>query len=347
MSQPAQSFNKLIPKFIEFFAIGNISLIMNRKFTKCLITGISGSGGSYLAEHILNHDKNIKIYGIYNKLGYAKKLRTKYPKRINIYKVNLSEYSKFKKIIKKINPDLIYNFASNANVKMSFVEPKKILDNNCNLIINFLEVLREIKSKALIIICSTSEVYGNVKKKDLPITEKNFISPVNPYSVSKTFQDLLSQVYFNVYKLNIIITRMFTYTNPRRNDLFQTAFAKQIVKLKNKKNKKLYHGNLNSIRSFLDIDDASKAYWECAKKGRIGEIYNIGGDTSYKIKYILKKMIQISNIKNIKTIQSKYLTRPIDVTNQIPNSNKFRKETGWKPKVNLKVSLKNLLNNLN
>ena len=75
---------------------------MNRKFTKCLITGISGSGGSYLAEHILNNDKKIKIYGIYNKLGYAKKLKAKYPKRINIYKVNLSEYSKFKKIIKKL-----------------------------------------------------------------------------------------------------------------------------------------------------------------------------------------------------------------------------------------------------
>ena len=58
-------------------------------------------------------------------------------------------------------------------------------------------------------------------------------------------------------------------------------------------------------------------------------------------------MIQISKIKNIKTIQSKYLTRPIDVTNQIPNSNKFRKATGWKPKVNLTISLKNLLNNLN
>ena len=139
------------------------------------------------------------------------------------------------------------------------------MDNNCNLIINFLEVLKEIKSRALIIICSTSEVYGNVKKKDLPITEKNFIAPMDPYSVSKTFQDLLSQVYLNVYKLNIIITRMFTYTNPRRNDLFQTAFAKQIVKLKNK-NKKLYHGNLNSIRSFLDIDDASSAYWDVQKK---------------------------------------------------------------------------------
>ncbi len=320
---------------------------MNRKFKKCFITGISGSAGSYLAEHILSNDKKIKIYGIYNKLGYAKRLKAKYPKRINIYKVNLNEYSKFKKIINKINPDLIYNFASNANVRMSFVEPKKILDNNCNLIINFLEVLREIKSKALIIICSTSEVYGNVKKKDLPITEKNIISPVNPYSVSKTFQDLLSQVYLNVYKLNIIITRMFTYTNPRRNDLFQTAFAKQIIKLKNKKNKKLYHGNLNSIRSFLDTNDSSSAYWECAKKGKVGEIYNIGGDTSYKIEYFLKKMIQISKIKNIKTIKSKSLTRPIDITNQIPSSNKFRKETGWKPKVNLEDSIKNLLNYLN
>ena len=63
-------------------------------------------------------------------------------------------------------------------------------------------------------------MYGAVKKKDVPINENQKIAPVNPYAVSKTFQDLLSQVYFKSFNLKIIITRMFSYTNSRRNNLF-------------------------------------------------------------------------------------------------------------------------------
>ena len=79
------------------------------------------------------------------------------------------------------------------------------------------------------------------------------MKPVSPYAVSKAFQDLLSQLYHEVYGLNIIITRMFTYNNPRRLNLFQSAFASQIVEIEKGKKKILSHGNLNSIRSFLDL----------------------------------------------------------------------------------------------
>ena len=62
---------------------------------------------------------------------------------------------------------------------------------------------------------------------------------------------------------------MFSYTNPRRFNLFQTAFAKQIVDVENGKKKTLLHGNLNSIRTFVDIDDAMEAYWLTATKGEL------------------------------------------------------------------------------
>ena len=106
-------------------------------------------------------------------------------------------------------------------------------------------------------ICSTSEVYGLVKKKDIPISEKQNFRPASPYAYSKAFQDYIAQMYSQIYKQNIIITRMFSYVNPKRTNLFQTSFADQIAKLENrkKKNKTLFHGNLNSIRTFTDIDD--------------------------------------------------------------------------------------------
>jgi GDP-D-mannose dehydratase len=121
--------------------------------------------------------------------------------------------------------------ASNADVRASFDNPIEFTNNNNLITVNLLESFRQLKQDPIIVICSTSEVYGAVTKKDVPINENQKIAPVNPYAVSKTFQDLLSQVYFKSFNLKIIITRMFSYTNARRYNLFQTAFANQIVKI--------------------------------------------------------------------------------------------------------------------
>ena len=138
---------------------------------------------------------------------------------------------------------------------------------------------------------------------------------------------------------------MFSYINPKRTNLFQTSFADQISKLeiKNKKGGYLYHGNLKSIRTFISITDAMRAYWLVSKNGKLGEIYNIGGNSVVTVGRILKNLISRSKIK-IKTKVDKSLIRPLDVTLQIPNSRKFIKDTKWKPKMKLNESLDDLLN---
>ena len=313
--------------------------MINRNFKKCLITGITGSGGSYLAEHILSKNNKIKIFGIYRSAGNKNLLKSK---RIKLLKGNLCNFSKTQKIIKKVNPDLIFHLASTANVRESFDFPRKTIENNNAVTLNLLEVIRLNKINPLIVICSTSEVYGKVSKKDIPIKETKNINPVNPYSVSKAFQDLLSQSYFKSYGLKIIITRMFSYTNARRNDLFQTAFANQIANIERGKKKILIHGNLNSVRNIIDINDAMEAYWLAAKRGKIGEIYNISGKKVITVGNYLKELKKLSYVK-IKSKIDKKLLRPVDVTLQIANTKKFVRDTHWSPKISFKKSMKNLL----
>ena len=313
--------------------------MINRNFKKCLITGITGSGGSYLAEHILSKNNKIKVFGIYRSAGNKNLLKSK---RIKLLKGNLCNFSKTQKIIKKVNPDLIFHLASTANVRESFDFPRKTIENNNAVTLNLLEVIRINKINPLIIICSTSEVYGKVSKKDIPIKETKNINPVNPYSVSKAFQDLLSQSYFKSYGLKIIITRMFSYTNARRNDLFQTAFANQIANIERGKKKILIHGNLNSVRNIIDINDAMEAYWLAAKRGKIGEIYNISGKKVITVGNYLKELKKLSYVK-IKSKIDKKLLRPVDVTLQIANTKKFVRDTHWSPKISFKKSMKNLL----
>ena len=260
-----------------------------------------------------------------------------------MFKGNLCNFNKTQKTITKINPDLIFHLASTANVRKSFDLPKKTIENNNAITLNLLEIIRINKINPLVIICSTSEVYGKVSKKDIPIKETKNISPVNPYSASKAFQDLVSQAYFKSYGLKIIITRMFSYTNARKNYLFQTSFAKQIVDIEKGKKKILKHGNLNSVRNMIDIYDAMEAYWLTAKRGRIGEIYNISGKKVISVGNYLKELKKLSNVK-IKTKIDKKLLRPVDVTLQIADARKFIKETGWSPIMSFKESIKKLLN---
>ena len=314
----------------------------NRNFKNCLITGITGSGGSYLAEHIKKKNKKLKIFGTTRKELSEVKGNLKKISRIS--KLNLLNFDKTKKYLNKIKPDLIFHIASYADVRKSFFYPIKVINNNNKITLNLLEAIRSLKNKPLIVLCSSSEVYGNVSKKKQPIKENQLMSPISPYAVSKSFQDLLSQVYQKSFGLKIIITRMFSYTNGRRYNLFQSSFAKQIVEIENSKRKKLLHGNLNSLRSIIDIDDAMEAYWLTAKRGNIGEIYNIGGNQSISVKMALQYLISFSKCK-IPIEEDNKLIRIKDINVQIPSSKKFRKHTSWRPKVTIKDSLLKLLVN--
>ena len=316
---------------------------MSRIFKRCLITGIGGSGGSYLAEHILKKSPSTKIFGFFRSIGFSTYLKKKYKSKVLLKKVDLKNFNELKNKLKITKPDVIFHLASNADVRNSFFEPIKFSENNNMITINLLEALRQLNSKALVIICSTSEVYGNVSKKDMPIKETQQIAPINPYAVTKVFQDLMSQVYQKTFGLNIIVTRMFSYMNARRDNLFQTAFANQVAAIEQGKLKRLKHGNLNSKRTIIDTDDAMEAYWLTAKKGKIGEIYNICGNQKISVGNFLKKLISFSE-KNIKTVLDKNLVRPKDINVQISDFRKFNKHTGWTPKIDLNRSILNLLN---
>ena len=128
---------------------------------------------------------------------------------------------------------------------------------------------------------------------------------------------------------------MFSYTNARKNYLFQTSFAKQIADIEKGKKKILTHGNLNSVRNIIDISDAMEAYWLTAKRGKVGEIYNISGKKVISVRNYLKELKKLSKVK-IKSKIDKRLLRPVDVTLQIADTTKFIRDTNWSPKISFK-----------
>jgi GDP-4-dehydro-6-deoxy-D-mannose reductase len=314
------------------------------KIDKVLITGITGSGGSYLAEYIYLNHKNVEINGIARWHSTTNNSNIKnIEKNITIHECDLNDFSSILKTLEKIKPDVIFHMASYANVRASFLTPSTVMQNNIIGTSNLLEAIKFLKLDPIIQMCSTSEVYGQVLKREIPIRETNPIRPASPYAISKVAQDFLAQNYFKSYGMKIIITRMFSYLNPRRTDLFATSFAKQVAWIEYGLQKKLFHGNLESVRTIIDVRDAMRSYWESIIYCDYGEVYNIGGIKKISVGNFLDKLIKMSTVK-IQTSVKKSLFRPTDVTLQIPDTSKFFKKTGFKPRYKFDDSLNDLLN---
>ncbi len=314
---------------------------MTPTIRRVLITGITGSGGSYLADHILEEHPKVELHGI-TRWHTSSSHRDLFGGRAILHECDLTDLLSVLNAVEKSKPDAIFHLAAHANVRASFDTPGAVLTNNILGTSNLFEAVRRCKLNPLIQLCSTSEVYGQVDPTDLPIKEDAPLRPISPYAVSKTAQDLLGWGYFKSYGMRIIRTRMFTYFNPRRTDLFATAFARQIAWIEQGLAKELRHGNLNSVRTFIDVRDAVRAYWEATLHCVPGEAYNIGGRTTMTVGDCLERLKALAKVK-IPTRQDPALMRPADVTLQIPCVDKFVKATGWQPRYDFDDSLRHLL----
>jgi GDP-D-mannose dehydratase len=188
-------------------------------------------------------------------------------------------------------------------------------------------------------------VYGQVREDEVPITENNTLRPASPYAVSKVGEDMLSLQYWLSWKIKTIRTRMFTHTGPRRGEVFALSnFAKQVASIEHGLQKPvIYVGNLNSVRTWMDVRDAVKAYWLLVQKCVPGEVYNIGGRETLTIGEMLNKLIGYSLRKDIKVEVDPARLRPSDVTLQIPCIDKFVKETGWRPHIKFDDTVRDTL----
>ncbi|MFH1724410.1 MAG: GDP-mannose 4,6-dehydratase, partial [Elusimicrobiota bacterium] len=314
-----------------------------KKIGKVLITGITGSGGSYLAEYIVRNQPRVKVHGIARWHSTStddnlEEIRDK----IVVHECDLNDFSSVLTTLKAVRPDAIFHLASHANVRASFTTPLSVLQNNIMGTANLLEAVRLAGLDPVIQLCSTSEVYGQVRPEDVPIKEETPMRPSSPYAVSKAAQDLLGWTYFRSYKMRVVRTRMFAYLNPRRTDLFATAFARQVARIEAGLQRELRHGNLESVRTIIDVRDAMESYWVATLKGEPGEAYNIGGATTISVGEFLELLKKKSSVP-VKTRQDPKLLRPADVTLQIPCLDKFTEATGWRPKHSFEESVGNLL----
>jgi len=313
---------------------------------KILITGITGFVGSHLADYLLGlGERGLEVHGtrrwrspMDNIAHIADKLCLHY--------CELSDSKSVYDTVATIRPDVIFHLAAQSYVVTSFDAPVHTLETNICGTVNLLEAVRHAAIDPVIHICSSSEVYGQVKEDEVPIKESQPFRPASPYAVSKVGEDMIAFQYFLSYGIKTIRTRMFTHTGPRRGEIFAaSAFARQIARIEAGLQEPVVRvGNLASVRTFADVRDTVRAYWILVQKCPAGEVYNIGGSRTMTVGDALNMLLGLSPRKgDIEVVVDKTLLRPSDVTLQIPDCTKFRQATGWEPEIPVEKTFGDLL----
>lgn len=311
---------------------------------KLLITGFAG----FVSPHFLNLlntvepgaeilgvDKNFPDFNfdIYSNL------------RITFKDIDLLNKKIVEETIVTFKPQYILHLASVSSVAQSWQTPLDSFVNNTNIFLNLIEQIRINKIDCRILSIGSSEEYGEVNEKELPLTETHSLHPLSPYAVARVSQEMLSKIYAEGFNLNIIITRSFNHIGPGQRDNFViSSFAKQLVLLakNNSGINKIVTGDLSIIRDFLDVRDVVKAYYCLLKNGRKGEVYNICSGNGIILKDIILKMSAILKIEIEIEIDEK-LIRPNENKKIIGSYKKINTELGWQPEISLAKSLTDII----
>ena len=299
-----------------------------------LVTGGAGFIGSCFVRHILNKYDDYNIINL-DALTYCGNLLNLKDVEENSHyifeKGNICDKKLVRELIKKC--DYVVNFAAESHVDNSISNPEIFIETNVKGTLNLLQACKEIGIERYLQV-STDEVYGTLGKTGY-FYETSPIQPNSPYSASKASADLLTRAYFETYGLPVLNTRCSNNYGPYQYPEKLIPFF--ISKLLKGEKVPVYGDGLN-VRDWLYVYDHCEAIDVVLHKGKIGEVYNIGGHNEKTNLEITKLSLKAMN-KDEKSIE--YVEDRLGHDRRYAISNdKITSELGWKPSITFEEGIK-------
>lgn len=320
-----------------------------RKNMKILITGGAGFIGSNFIFHILKEHPAYSVVCL-DKLTYAGNLFTLDSiienQHFKFIKGDITNRKFINTLFEKENFDFVVNFAAESHVDKSIEDPGIFLNTNILGTQILMDASRKYQIKRFHQV-STDEVYGDLPldRPDLFFTEETPIHTSSPYSASKASADLLVMAYYRTFGLPVTISRCSNNYGPYHFP--EKLIPLMITKALNNESLPLY-GKGENVRDWLYVEDHCTAIDLIMHNGKVGEVYNIGGNNEKTnldvVKTILKELNKPESlISYVKDRAGHDMRYAID-------SSKIRSELGWEPKISfdkgIKLTIKWYLDNL-
>lgn len=299
-----------------------------------LITGITGFAGAHLANLLVKEGH--KVYGLIRKTnGMQTDILDIVPvdvfEKIEFLYGDLTDRVSILKIFESTEFDGVFHLAAQSHPPTSFLDPVDTFRTNVMGTSHIVDAIERTQNLCRLLFCSTSEVYGNGGKDGRALHENSPLAPCNPYAASKAASDLFVQERIMNGKIDGIITRAFSHTGPRRGANFSiSADAYQLAKLyvAGEKRGLIAVGNLETVRTVIDVRDVVRAYWLLMNDSNCTGVYNVCGYTPRKMEYFTDALIKISGLEIEKVVSPKYY-RTIDIFNQFGSTARLTQDTLW------------------
>jgi GDPmannose 4,6-dehydratase len=327
---------------------------------KALITGITGQDGSFLAELLLS--KGYKVYGIVRRSSVFNTERIDHllsnahiegERSVgrNMFRMysDLGDGSSIARIIRKIEPDEIYNLGAQSHVRVSFDVPEYTADVVALGTLRLLEAIRETRVKTKFYQASSSEMFGEAK--EVPQNENTPFNPQSPYACAKVFAYHITNNYRKSYGIFACNGILFNHESERRGKTFVTRkISRGLARISLGLDKRLYLGNLDAKRDLGYAKEYVEGMWLMLQQDEPDD-YVLATNESHSVREYIEKSCEILGIDlvwkgsdlnevgvDIKTnatiIQiDPYFIRPSDVSLLQGDYSKAKKKLGWKPKI--------------
>ena len=306
---------------------------------KMAITGGAGFIGANFIYYILNNYPEHVVVCI-DALTYAGNMETLESalanRRFVFHRADIADRMAIYEIFEEHRPDVVINFAAESHVDRSIENPELFLRTNILGTQVLLDACNKYGIKRFHQV-STDEVYGDLPldRPDLLFTEKTPLQASSPYSASKAGADLLAQAYYRTYGTPVTISRCSNNYGP-----FQ--FLEKLIPLmitNAMENKPLpVYGKGENVRDWLYVEDHCTAIDLIVHKGRVGEIYNIGGNNERTNLEVVRTIIHIlGKSENLITFVR---DRPGHDLRYAIDPGKIRSELGWEPRTDFNEGLR-------
>ena len=311
--------------------------------SKILVTGGCGFIGSNFLKIMVPKYKQTKFLNI-DKLTYAGKsenvIKINHFKNYSFLKLDICNYTKLQKVIKRFKPGIVVHFAAESHVDNSIKSPGEFMKSN---ILGTYNILRSINKNVFLIHISTDEVFGHVINNK-SFNEKTKYNPRSPYSASKASADHLVSAWNNTYNYKSTIVNCCNNFGPNQDkEKFIPVIINNILN-----NKKIpIYGNGRQKREWIFVDDFVSSIDYIISKNLTKENFLIGSGIRFENKNFAKKIIEIFkkhlnyDEKKIKLVQ--VADRPGHDIEYKVDSSKIRR-LGWKSKTNIVSDLIKTIN---
>lgn len=322
-----------------------------RTFSQVLVTGGAGFIGSNFIRFVFEQTSFAGTIVNFDKLTYAGNpesladVEQRFGPRYVFEPGDICDSNRVLEVLNRHHIDLVVHFAAESHVDRSILGPAEFIQTNIQGTFTLLEAVRSVwkdRQDVLFHHVSTDEVYGSLGDEGA-FTEETPYSPRSPYSASKAASDHLVSAYFHTYHLPV--TKSNCSNNYGPFHFPEKLIPLMIGKIQRREPLPVY-GDGKNVRDWLYVVDHAEAIWTIVTRGRLGETYNVGGESEWENLKLVHQLCEVmaeatgQPLADLKALITFVKDRPGHDRRYAIDCSKLKSELGWRPRTSFELGLK-------